>query len=54
MAGGDPVPVGAEEIEWLEALGEGASAAELGGEDGNDAGLAFVRKLHGLGLLERA
>lgn len=51
---GDPVPVGEDELGWLEALGDGATAAELGGGPADDAALAFVRKLHRLGLLERA
>ena len=39
----------AQELEWLMALEDGATAAELGGE-----ALGFCRKLAGHGVLERA
>ena len=51
---GAPVPVSAVEMRWLEDLAEGASAAEMGAGHADDAALAFLRKLHGLGLLEQA
>lgn len=47
---GPSVPLTAAELVWLERLGEGATARELGGE----AALAFCARLMALGLLERA
>jgi hypothetical protein len=45
---GGAMPLDAREFAWLEALEEGTPAGSLGEE-----GLAFCRKLAGLGLLER-
>ena len=47
---GDPIPLAPEALAWLEQLTDGATPAQLGGEDA----LAFCRTLHTLGLLDTA